>query len=491
MGRVSTNNTSIEYTREESLGVLPTSPVWHLIEANDISTYGASISTVARNPISKDRQGRKGAITDLDSTVELPVDVTMSAIDEFVPPFLFSSWSDIGEFTSTEITGSGITVSANGDLAEGTLVNIVGSIYSENNGLKVVEAGSTTTNIAITGLTPATGDDIKVMVAGVRGAEDDIVITDASTISSTTLDFTTLGIEVGSYIFVGGSETANHFATSTNAGVNYGFCRVRAVSANAITIDKTGGTFIADTGTGKSIDIYYGKFVSNVSTDSDKFAEQSYQFEIAYPNLGDSGDTGYEYAKGNYANQITLDFPLADKATMTPNFVGIDTTEPTFTRATGTHVSPFRRGAVNTSSDFARIRLVGDDASALSAYVKSLTLTINNNVSAEKVLGTLGAVFMNVGSLAVTSSMEVLFTSDQIVSAIRNNATLTLDVAVKNDDGAVVFDIPSLTLGNGSKVFSANETVRLTVDGTAFGDDVLNTSMGVTSMAYVPGDIAV
>jgi hypothetical protein len=112
-------------------------------------------------------------------------------------------------------------------------------------------------------------------------------------------------------------------------------------------------------------------------------------------------------------------------------------------------------------------------------------------VSAEKVLGTLGAVFMNVGSLAVTSSMEVLFTSDQIVSAIRNNATLTLDVAVKNDDGAVVFDIPSLTLGNGSKDFSANETVRLTVDGTAFGDDVLNTSMGVTSMAYVPGDIAV
>ena len=134
------------------------------------------------------------------------------------------------------------------------------------------------------------------------------------------------------------------------------------------------------------------------------------------------------------------------------------------------------------------MRLVGDAASGLSIYVKSLSLTINNNVSAEKVLGRIGALFINLGDLEITANMEVLFTSDKVVKAIRDNATLTMDIAISNADGAAVFDIPSLTIGNGAKTFTANETVKLTIDGTAFGDAVLDTSLGVTSLAYVPGD---
>ncbi len=51
MPRVLTNNFSLAYNIETSLGVPGT--VWFLLEPNSISTFGADITTVARDPISK------------------------------------------------------------------------------------------------------------------------------------------------------------------------------------------------------------------------------------------------------------------------------------------------------------------------------------------------------------------------------------------------------------------------------------------------------
>ena len=55
MGRVLSNNVSLSVAVEETLAVLPTTPVWELMEPNSIGNFGPTITKVARDPISRNR----------------------------------------------------------------------------------------------------------------------------------------------------------------------------------------------------------------------------------------------------------------------------------------------------------------------------------------------------------------------------------------------------------------------------------------------------
>ena len=71
MARVLTNTTALAYAIESSQGVLPGSPSWKSLEPNGINSFGAEITTVARSPISKNRQRRKGTVVDLTPKLAL------------------------------------------------------------------------------------------------------------------------------------------------------------------------------------------------------------------------------------------------------------------------------------------------------------------------------------------------------------------------------------------------------------------------------------
>jgi hypothetical protein len=77
MGRVTTNSTTMNVTREASLGVLAASPTWYELEPNTINQWGVTIGKTARTPISRARARRKGVTTDLDSGVQMEADVTL------------------------------------------------------------------------------------------------------------------------------------------------------------------------------------------------------------------------------------------------------------------------------------------------------------------------------------------------------------------------------------------------------------------------------
>ena len=146
-----------------------------------------------------------------------------------------------------------------------------------------------------------------------------------------------------------------------------------------------------------------------------------------------------------------------------------------------------RDDALNTSADIARLRITNVDETGLTTDFKSFSLTLLNNVAGEKVLAQLGAKFMNSGNFEVTTDGRVLFTDSDVVSAIRNYTTVTMDFILKGaSDGAVSVDVPSLTLGGGGKDFPTNETVLLNTTGMAHKDDTFETSLGVSLFAIVP-----
>lgn len=613
MSRVLTNNTSLAYSIESELGIA--SETWKRVEPNGIPTFGPEISTVARDPISKNRQRKKGTLVDLDSSVEIESDLTLEHMIDFIEGFVFSSATGGPAFTAVQAVAADpdhfvvvgdpglstdhlvfsrgftqdannglhevtavtspvaadavLTITSSNNAQEGETVTIDGTEYTftasvtdayevligadreasldnlaaaidvsgtagtdygtgteehptvtadasdtSNGNLTVTAetAGAAGNDIAVatdmaegswddTSLTggsdgeiqvsgsdlvdetPATVDNATVETAGVRGATGDLEIDSDGNLISTALDFTTLDIIPGHAIHIGG-DSDHRFSSSEN----FGFARVTVVETNKLTLDKKANAFVTDNGSGEEVDILFGRFIRNVPVDDTDYLERSFQFEAAWEGLADDGSDEYEYAKGNFCNELSVELPLTDKALFNPAFIGTDTDPVTGTRNTGagSPLEPVQTEAFNTTADIARLRITETDETGLTTDFKSMTVTLNNNVNPEKVLSTLGARFMNNGIFMVDLETQVLFTNGDVTSAIRNNETVTMDFSLQNGDGGMFVDIPSMTLGDGSKELPVNETVLLNLTGMAFEDANLGTSIGVSLFPWLP-----
>ena len=189
MSRVLTNNTTLSYAIESAIGVLPGSPTWHILEPNSLGSYGATITTVARDPISRNRQRRKGTVTDLDSAVDWEGDLTLNHFTDFAEGFAFATAvNQTLNFVGSTTTATGYTVTAiNAAQAAklqfvGTgpisLVHAKGYATPANNGLKPLsaDAADTDTEIQVAGLSvevPPTNATLDI--AGIRAEAGDFM----------------------------------------------------------------------------------------------------------------------------------------------------------------------------------------------------------------------------------------------------------------------------------------------------------------------------
>lgn len=520
MGRSLTNNFGLAYNIEASLGVAGT--VWNILEPNDISTFGANISTVARDPISKNRQRRKGTTTDLDSAVEFEGDWTLSHFQDFIEGFAFAvavnadmdiSVSNV-DGVADEYDVAALTA-AQADKLEFALGQYATLIYGRgfsnaaNNGLKSVDADIAASATAISVAEVLVDEasppaNARVELAGLRSlaaAADftwdwDAPVAGQATLSSAAdiTDFTQFGLTVGQVVHIGspdGSGGVTNAFQNVAANDMFGYARIVSFGTGTIVFDKVDPALQFDDATAPTtaVDILFGKFVRNVAVDDPAFLERSFQFEGTFQNLENPGPGDeFEYAIGNLCDSVQFQLPLTDKAVATFGFIGLDTESPSTTQKTGadTPISPSMTAALNTTSDIARLRIQDVDESGLSTDFKSLNLTLNNNVSPEKVLAQLGAKFMNFGTFEVDIEAQLLFTNGAVIDRIRQNTTVTMDFIVTNDDGGVAVDIPSMDLGGGGREFPRNESILVNLTGRAFQDPVLGYSIGVSTFPVVP-----
>lgn len=515
MARVLSNNVSLSYSIETALGVAGTS--WFQLEPNDITTFGATITKVARNPISRQRDRRKGVVTDLDSAVEFETDLTGSAFDDFVEGFCFSTAvnsemdiaSTLVSATGDEYTVPSLSATQAGKLQFSTgeyasLIFARGFTNDENNGVKEVDVDAVSTDTVI-GVVETLVDETppanaELQLAGVRFADAATDVTVAYTGTTLTItvaalvgfDWSTMGLTVGQTVHVGGTTddgTVQNALQDSVADDTYGYARITAIDTNVLTLDKTSSTLkVAAPVAATVLDIMFGKFIRNVAVDSSEYLERSFQIEAVFPDLDAVGSDEYQYAKGNFVNTVGVNLPLTDKATVSFAMIGTDTDNPTTVRATGADSAeaPNATAAFGTSSDIARIQLQETDEDDLGTCFKSLTLNINNNVSPEKVIGTLGGKFINTGDFEIDIETQLIFENGAIIDAIRTNETLTMDFIVKNEDGAIIFDVPSMTIDGGGRDFPENETVLVNTTAQAFLDPVFGYSLGVSRIPKVP-----
>lgn len=501
--KIDSNATGCRFAEEASIKTLPGSPVWWPLEPNSYKDFGGSSKLVSRNPINPSRQRQKGVITDLDAKGGLNQDLTMNNFDRLMQGFFFANWREHPTTRPMNLAGQACTsVSVSGSnkynfgaspgaFLAGMLALATGFGVTANNGLKLVTAVDatdlvTTSTVAVEASPPAAA---KLRAVGFQGASGDLTLATISAqiaLESTALDFTTLGLLEGGWVWVGGDTTASTFATGQG-----GLARIAlaGIAAHVLTFDKVSWTSLAnDTGTGKTIQVFMADILRNEPLPAD-ILFKSYQIERT---LGlDADGTMSEYLVGSLCSDLSINMTQADKINVDIGVISCDNEQRTGAIGIkgGTRPNDTPESAINTSSDLKRVNLALVSANAsvlpLFAFATDVGLTINNNVTPNKALAVLGAFNMSAGEFDVDGKLTVYFADITAVQAVRNNSDVTLDLFTAKDNQGQVFDLPLIALGNGLLGVEANKPITLPLD-TSASVSPFGYTMSYSKFGYLP-----
>ena len=473
--KIDSNVTGLRYAEEVigSLGVLPGTPVWVPLEPNSYADFGGNISTIPRNPINAGRQNKKGVTSDLDASGGFNTDLTQTNIQDLMQGFMFASFRPKGEEASADATATtdlfGVTLTAG--FLVGDLIFVSGFTNAANNGLHLITAIVLDTTIEVLGSTLVTeaAATATIVNVGHQFAANELIAVDGAPGSYTaaTKDLTQLGLIPGEWIFVGGDTVADRFVT--NAG-NNGFKRVKSITANTLTVDKSDVSLVGETtASGETLQIFYGRVLKNEATPALQVC-RSYQLERSLGNDGVGSFDQAEYLVGSVANEAALNISTADKITVDLSFVSTDVETVTSTAGpkTGTRPALVESDAFNTTSDFSRIRMAVLDAAeeaptALFAFTTELTLNIQNGVTPAKAIGTLGSIGTSTSNFTVNGQLTAYFQNVTAVQAVRDNDDVTLDFTVAKANKGITVDIPLVSLGDARANVSQNEPITLPI----------------------------
>lgn len=370
--------------------------------------------------------------------------------------------------TVTGGSGTGATVNPTAatikNFSAGDIVLASGFSEAANNGLKTVVAFSGNTvevTEAVTDETPSAEASLQTVGRVFDTSDLSIVMNGLlpRLTSAASVDFTTLGFIPGEWVYVEGL---------TN---NVGFARIGAIAETYLEFDKVDWQPQAEDGTGKTVTLYFGTIIRN-ENDPALIKRYSYQLERTLGN--DENGPMAEYLIGATPSELTLNVPQAEKVTVDLTFMGIDAEPRTGAQGLKAGARPVLplSDAFNTSSDFSRIKIASvsetDPApKPLFAFATDLSLTINNNVSANKAIGRLGAIDITVGTFEVSGSITAYFADMAAVQAVRNNADITMDFIIVKANTGLLFDIPLLALGNGRLAVEQDQPITLPLDTSA------------------------
>ena len=479
--KIDSNVTGLRYAEEDSYKVVSGDEVWYPLEPNSYSDFGGEVTTVARNPINPSRQRKKGVVTDLDASGGFEMDFTQVNLQDILQGFFFADLRLKEEFeavTNVDATGDTYDAASGLAFAVGNMVHAAGFDDADNNGLKHVTSVTADTDIGVSealvdDASPAAGHSL--VLVGHQFAADDLNIDATGSrpeiTSDIAFDFTALGLIPGEYIYVGGDGAAFNFANAANQG----FARVFSVSATEIVLDKTEATFVDETlSGGETVEIFFGRVLKNETGTS--IVRRTYQLErqLGAPDTAEPTQIQAEYIVGAVPGEFEFSVPTAAKIIANLSFVGADNETidgPTALKA-GTRPALVEADAFNTSSDVPRIKMAIYDAAdaapdALFAFVTDLTLRINNNVSPNKAIGTLGAFEVTAGTFTVGGDLTAYFADVAAIEAVRANSDITLEMHMVKVNAGITIDVPLITLGDARLNVEQDQAIMLPLSSEA------------------------
>jgi hypothetical protein len=497
---VQSDATGILIARETTPGVQPVAS-WLQLQPNPggITNFTRQNVNVERHILSPNMTPERGEVVGYDVSPKYMQDLNKDLLD-FFGELLFrsvtkhSGGTGLSKFYPTAVVAgspSSWTVPSLGALPAGVLVRGNGFTNAANNGVHLLAAGSLagsikTADALVAEVPPA---NATLEVAGVQGTAGDIQMDANGNITSTAVDFTTLGLNAGQMIYVGDPTSGAIYSFAT-AGYG-GMAIIVSVAAHLITLKRRAWTIgAADVGAAKTIRLLFTKWLRNVPiTSADYLTAPTGCVEVSEVGAGAAAATDYTYTGGLAIDQFDLDIPVESKVVATLAFIGMTVTDPGAARATGaaTALAPLATQIYSTAAKMPDIRLLKQaDESNLSAEVNGCKLSFKNNVKPRKQLGTGGAAGLIFGEYVPTASMDVYVLSNDLTRAVNANTDCTLDFLLKNGDGGFGFDFPMLKLRKGDKTYAANSSVMLAADLPANRDPGTGILYSMSQFSYLP-----
>lgn len=173
--------------------------------------------------------------------------------------------------------------------------------------------------------------------------------------------------------------------------------------------------------------------------------QPSFSIEKQFAGLGAAGtDSQFFLFRGMTASQLDLSFQSAQILGGSITFMGKDSTQATATQLPGTPVASQTFDVMNAVSGVGTI--IEDGVPMTGSFIKSLSLSINNNLREQDAIGTLGAVAIAPGTIAVSGNMELyLDATAGAYNKFRNNLSTSISFFARDPIGnGYAFTMPKI-----------------------------------------------
>jgi hypothetical protein len=466
------NRTAVRAVKETSFRVPPNNPAYQELRFNSESLTYAPTTEVS-NEIDPTRQVKDLILTGFEASGDIATEYSLENLDMFMEGGFCNPWLRTPEVYNgpgweygtsatriTAVSSTALTIAGSSVLA-GSATNATGasfvagqllrlSGFVSNNGLFPITAGAAT-SVTASGLTAEASPpaSARAKVVGFQGAAADLVASTSggSALTSTALNFTTLGLIVGQWVKISSEGGAYSFA---NAAAN-GYCRVSAIAANRLSFDITVGGWAADTGSGKTIRVYYGDTIRNGTT------AVSYRIEKNY--VLDAG-VRYAYFRGMEVGTMAFSGDTRAVLTATLTFTGSDSTTFSATRDTGASTIPSSTGTVLDSSNSIPMLLEAGLTLASPNFVSSFAFSLENSLRAQNAVGSPGAVGIGLGRSSFTGNLNTYFGDETLLNKLLTSTASSVTFQFR-DTGTFkseIWDAPRIKYSSGAPEVTGVDT---------------------------------
>lgn len=452
--------------RETTAGTTPTTPRMRTMRItgeslsfapNYVDSDELRADRMLGDPI-KNMQASSGGVN-----FELSYPDDESPLSECLRSAMFSAWVNRPVFYNDGTADSVVTdagtvsntyavVSGGAAVVAGMLVRATGFTEAANNQIFKAASSSATTIVGTAlSLTAETAPpaQARLKVVGFQGASGDITAT-ANGLASTLLDFTTLGLGIGDWVKVGGTATGDKFATAANND----WARVSAaVTASAIPLDNLPTGWSVDSGTSKTIKVWYGDQIQNGTTATAVTIEKGFL-----------GQTTPTYIVNTGMQVGTATFNIASKAKITGSFAftGMGGGEST----TPLDASPDAATTGLVMAANANVGRLGVNGSQLVGpnWAKEVSFVIENNLRTIESVDSTAPVAVREGECKVTGKMNTYFGSDTELAAFYAGTQRPINTRVAKNGQAVIFQVPRATYRGGGNPNATGKNTDVMAD---------------------------
>lgn len=446
----SSNRTQVTSVKETTVGTTPGSPRMRTRRLNGESLTWVP-TFVQSDELRPDGMHTSPIKTGEDSgggmTFELSYPYPSSPQATDIESAFHAAWTDTNSrdndgtadsvITAVTTAGTVLTATTGTTFVLGEVYKFSGFGVTLNNGnFRCTTGSATVPAFASSGITdeavpPAAA---RVKCIGFAGVASDITAT-ASGLGSTTLNFTTIpGIAVGKWLKIDSTTSGFGFAT---AALN-DWIRVTAITATAITCDNLPSGWTTDTGSGKTIRVYFGDQIKNGTTQIGQSIEKGF--------LGMTTPV-YILQPGMVASEYSQDWTAKQKIMGSVSFMGMTGATQSTTSIDAVPDAATTTATYPVMACSANVGRIGEAGSTLASpnFVKSLQWKISNPLTAIESVSAVGAVGIGSHDRQVTGTLSTLFGDNSLLTKFFAGTLTSINIRALKSTLGVVVSLPQVT----------------------------------------------